>query len=142
MDVIHVTPFFGEETGFGGISTASKNLCMALANLGISITVLTSRMNSRYVEKKAEKGSKAEGAINRIVKFPVLCPRLGGLTGLYITPTFGRAYKRLAPRASLIHFHGFRSYQNLAVVKSTILMKKPYVIQPHGTLTGGFGKSR
>jgi glycosyltransferase involved in cell wall biosynthesis len=76
----------------------------------------------------------------RTVRLPVAARALERFTGMYYTPDFRAVYTKLATTAEIVHFHGFRSYQNFAAAKITHNRGKKYLLQPHGSATRGYGK--
>jgi glycosyltransferase involved in cell wall biosynthesis len=94
-----------------------------------------------YGSAEQDQSLQGESDAFRIVRLPVGARVLEGLTGIFFTPTFGSVFRKLATDTNLVHFHGFRSYQNLAAAKATREHHMRYVIQPHGTSVRGYGKA-
>lgn len=141
LNVMHISPVFGEKTEFGGMATSTEQLCVQLSKLGVAVTVLTSNLRSREetYEREFQDDQVLEGL--RVIRLPVFSPGMTRIHGLCITPRFSRIYRDLVPRFDLVHFHGFRSYQNVAALRPTLRFGKRYVIHPHGSATTGYGKS-
>jgi glycosyltransferase involved in cell wall biosynthesis len=121
------------------MATAAEYLCSELANLGVNVTVITSEVTGRFRANGPNQPDRTDNKLFRTIRLPVTARVLEGITGMYYTPDFRAVYSKLAAAAEIVHFHGFRSYQNFAAARVTQGPKK-YLIQPHGSAVRGYGK--
>ena len=115
-------------------------LCTELARLGTEVTVMAPDVHGRYGSAE-EAPSHTESNQFQIVRLPVTARVLERLTGMFYTPTFRKEFRKYASSAMLVHFHGYRSYQNFAAARTSRECRTRYVIQPHGTAVRGYGKA-
>src|SRR6058998_1696280 len=59
---------------------------------------------------------------------------------MYYTPDFRLVFRKLAATADVVHFHGFRSYQNFAAAIAVHRIRRKYILHPHGSAVRGYGK--
>jgi glycosyltransferase involved in cell wall biosynthesis len=139
-EVLHVSPVFGARSGFGGMATAAEYLCSELAKLGVNVTVITSEATGRFRSDSLARLEWQNDDFFRTVRLPVAGRAFERFTGMYYTPDFRAIYSKLVTTADMVHFHGFRSYQNLAAARITHNRGKKYLLQPHGSATRSYGK--
>jgi glycosyltransferase involved in cell wall biosynthesis len=122
------------------MATAAENLCSELATLGVDVTVITSEATGRFQSDELGQVEQRDEALFRTVRLPVAARAFERFTGMHYTPDFRAVYAKLATTAEIVHFHGFRSYQNFAAARITQKCGKRYLLQPHGTSVRGYGK--
>src|SRR5207245_4795318 len=114
------------------MATSTEYLCSELAKLGVDITVITTAAADRFRPGSENQRAEDDGTPFRTIRLPIQARAFERFTGIYYTPGFHAANTAQAATTDLVHFHGFRSYQNFAAVRTTKRHRKKYIIQPHG----------
>ncbi|HEX9428938.1 MAG TPA: glycosyltransferase family 4 protein [Candidatus Bathyarchaeia archaeon] len=127
-------------SGFGGMATSSECLCSELAKLGVNITVITTEATGPLPSESRSQVQRHDERLFRTIRLPVAGRAFERFTGIYYTRGFHAAYRKQAAAADIVHFHGFRSYQNFAAARATRKCQKKYILQPHGSSVRGYGK--
>ena len=77
----------------------------------------------------------------RVLKFNVLFPKIAKKIKFYITPQM-ILWAKKTNHFDIIHFHGYRTFQNLVVYYYLKKYDVPYVLQAHGSLPRIMAKKR
>jgi len=140
MEVLHISPVFGASSGFGGMATSTEYLCSELAKLGVNITVISTEVTGRFRTGVDSQLKCDDEKLFTTIRLPVVARSFERFTGMYCTPGFRVEYAKQGAATNLVHFHGFRSYQNFAAARTTQKLRRKYVLQPHGSAVRGYGK--
>jgi glycosyltransferase involved in cell wall biosynthesis len=139
MKILHVILAFYPNQMWGGPPRIALTLGKGLQRRGHQVGVLTSNIldHERRMSTKSIQG-EWEGLpvtyLNTIWK-----GRQANSMGFIFSPDLWR-YRHLIQEADLIHIHGYRHFLFLGAILLARYYKKPVVFQPHGTMTGKFGR--
>ncbi len=122
------------------MAASTEHLCSELAKLGVKITVITTRISGRFGANGNRQSEDDEESEFETIRLPVAGRRWERFTGIYYTPGFRETYGRFATAVDLVHFHGFRSYQNFSAARVMHKTRVKYILQPHGSSVRGYGK--
>jgi glycosyltransferase involved in cell wall biosynthesis len=121
MKILHVIPFF--TPALGGSVAVAYYLSHWLAKEGHEVTIITT--DYMYDPGYAQSLENVE-----VIPFKNFFN-----IGLFIySPELKTWLKQNLEKFDIIHMHGYRSYQNTIVSQHAAKCKKPYALQPHGSL--------
>lgn len=121
MKICHVVPFFSIKYN-GGTSSFVSKLCKAQIESGLAPTVMTSSH-----EFDSELAQSLDG-----VKFEVFKSFFSKL-GVSLMPGLVFQAKKEVSRFDVVHFHAFRTVQNLVLYKACKAAGVPFVMDVHGS---------
>jgi len=118
MKILQVFDFFSPQLGGGTVGLIRK-LSQTLVNMGNEVTICTSnfKTDQNYIDSLPE------------VKF-LLYHNWFNLINFYFTPSLVTLD---ITNYDIIHFHCYRSFQNVLVSKLAIRSSIPYIINAHGS---------
>jgi len=129
MNILHVIPTFNPEHPFGGSQSYVDMITAQLSNRKHIVTIYTSDMQGTAQKLKAPCDMDKE---RRVVRCRNLSTRLTRYTRLIVTPHLVPLLEATADRFEVIHVHGGRGFQHVAVWYAARRACVPYIIQPHG----------
>ena len=121
MRIVQVIPYFSPV--FGGEVNFCYNLSRHMVNRGHEVTILTS--DYLYDEEYAHQLKGVE-----VIPFRTYA-QIGRIT---YTPTIRKWIREYACKKDVFHLHSFRTYQNIVMVNELVKMRKPYLMEAHGSL--------
>ncbi len=132
-----VAPYFYPNIEWGGPVTVSLNHAVALKNAGYTVTVLTTNASNR--ENKLENIPSDINGV-RIIYAKGILPKTAWSLRIFLS--FDQIIKgwKLIPEFDMVHFHDCFIIQNIVLSIRCRLLRIPYVITPHGSLS--FAKER
>jgi glycosyltransferase involved in cell wall biosynthesis len=133
MNILHVIPIFNPDQPFGGSQSYVDMITRELSKRGHKIAIYTSDMksSSQRLEAISDLDKK-----RRVVRYRNLSIYLTKHTRLIVTPNLLPLLEKTASRYQIIHVHGGRGFQHVAVWRAAKKACVPYIIQPHGDLAG------
>ena len=131
---VHVIPFFGAPQIFGGMDRAAEGICNALDSLGASVTVLTTDFGIIGGLGKTGGVDSMDSSVE-VLRAPSIFGGLNRFVEAYGARGFTKLCQTQIRQADIIHFHGARSFENFVGGRVAIRHNKPYVIQPHGSIS-------
>ena len=129
MKILKVIPHFSQK--FGGSVTVPCELSKQLIKRNHDITIITSDygFDPKFAESIRNQGIKV---------IPFTCKM--NLGNFLYTPSMNKWLKKNLKDFDVIHFHLFRSYQNIVVRKFAKKIGVPYIVQAHGVVLPFFEK--
>ncbi len=131
MRILHVTPYYAPAWSYGGVVSAVTGLATAQAARGHQVTVLTTDALSATARNPV-RHEVIDGVT--VIRCRNLSNTIRAHLNLSLPPGVGRAFARIADQIDVIHAHELRTVENL-------LIPRPFVLSPHGTLSHGTGRS-
>lgn len=132
MKILYVIPYFAPAWSYGGTVKASFDFAKELINLGHQVTVLTTDvLDAKSRNRKLRQ--KIKGV--EIIRFKNISHGLAKKFNLYLPVGFHQWLKRNISDYDLVHIHEFFTYQSMVAAKTCCQYHKPFVIQPHGSLS-------
>lgn len=128
--VLHVVASLGLQ--YGGVSTSVRELCRALAEIGLEVTLWTTQRGYDPSREMAGDRSLLESGV-RLRYFPVHPWGLLGDRYAY-SSSLGRNLQQEIPRMDLVHLHGVWQYPTAIAARICRKTKTPYLISPCGAL--------
>lgn len=133
MNVIHVFPFFSISRGGG-----TTWLITEIAKGQTKYTDVRPSIHSGSYEFD----SNLENEVSKFgVKVKISKSFLNNLN-IFIMPGLVFSSFKYLKNVDVIHFHLFRSYQNIIFYFAARILKKPYIIDAHGSLPRHFKKKK
>jgi glycosyltransferase involved in cell wall biosynthesis len=132
LRVLHVTPYYADAWGYGGIPRVSVTLARALARRGHAVTVLTT--DAGDARSRAPGTSFTEGPDEvRVQIFPNLSNRLAYGLQLFVPLGLGAWLRRHARAFDVAHVHACHHLPGTIAARHLRAAGVPYVLAPHGT---------
>ena len=140
LRLVHIVPFFGASAQYGGMDRAAQGICSALAERGVSVTVLTTDYGVKIAASRSEGGGGLKAGVT-VRRSRSMLEELNDIVELYIVRGFRKLCRDHVMSADIVHFHGARSFENLVGGRIVMGMRKPYVVQPHGSMSPSLSKT-
>jgi len=139
MKILQVVPYFFPAYAFGGPVKVAYQISRELVKRGHDVVVYTSDardIDSRLITDPFEvvNGIKVHYYRN-LSMIPVK------MSKLFLTPQIVSNVKEEIERFDVIHFHEYRTFQNIVMSHYAKKYGVPYVVQAHGSLPRHYGKS-
>lgn len=137
--ILYVVPYFVPAWSYGGPVKVTYDFARELAGLGYEVTVATTDV----LDKKSRNKILHEnmGGID-VVRFKNISNRTARSLNFYTPIGFKGWLKQNISKFDIVHIHEFFTYQTAVTSKICRKFKKPYLIQPHGSLSEFCRKSR
>jgi glycosyltransferase involved in cell wall biosynthesis len=130
LEILHVTPYYEDAWGYGGIPRVASTLCRSLARRGHRITVCTTdACDSRGRLRGAS--SPAPGVDVQV--FPNLSDRLAYHRQLFLPVGLRGFLRHLPRRVDVAHIHGCHHLLGVAAAAEMQRRGVPYLLEPNGT---------
>lgn len=120
MKILHVIPYF--TTDKGGEVNVVTNMAMELKTLGHEVTIITSDFDRANNPVPAIQGVEV-----------IFFKTIFNFKLFIFTPTMKKWIREHLSEYDIIHLHGYRTYQNVIAASVSKKLKKPVVLQPHGS---------
>lgn len=138
LNILHLTAYAPPAWAYGGVVGAVGGLATAQVGRGHHVTILTTDAGS--FESRLPAGESTYNGV-RIVRCRNLIYPLRARYNLSTPLGYGRAFRRLAAHANVIHVHELRTAENVIAALSG--PPRRLILSPHGTLSyttgrGGF----
>ena len=133
LRILHVTPYFQDAWGYGGIPRIATTLTRELALRGHRVTVCTTDAadgERRSAPPKPEPG--APGAVD-VRMFPNLSNRLAYHAQVFLPRGLSGYLSRHATCFDIAHLHACRNLPVSLAARQLSRARVPYVLAPNGT---------
>ena len=133
LRILHVTPYFQDAWGYGGIPRIATTLTRELALRGHQVTVCTTDAadgERRSAPPKPEPG--APGAVD-VRMFPNLSNRLAYHAQVFLPRGLSGYLSRHATCFDIAHLHACRNLPVSLAARQLSRARVPYVLAPNGT---------
>jgi len=141
MRILQVTPTYPPAWSYGGITRAVYEVTKELCRRGHEVEVWTSDALDLYSRvKRVDESTMKLGA--KVCYFRNLSFTITRALNIHITPSMVRSAKRELKNFDVVHLHGGRVFQNLAIYPYARKYGVPYVFQAHGSLLRTTSKQR
>jgi glycosyltransferase involved in cell wall biosynthesis len=131
LRILHVTPYFEDAWGYGGIPRIVTTLTRELARRGHHVTVCTTDAGDAHQRAGAHGAATASGV--DVLLFPNVSNALAYHAQLFLPRGLGAYLARHAGEFDVAHLHACR---NVPVSMATRRLRRagvPYVLAPNGT---------
>ena len=126
---------------FGGPTTVINALSRELAKRGHEVSIYTSdNFDSSSRIKESGKTVEIEGV--KVSYFKNISNKLAYNHNIYLSPMLIKETKNNLKNFDIIHFHGYRTIQNVIVHHYAKKYNVPYILQAHGSVLPLFQKQR
>lgn len=139
LKILFVVPYFAPAWSYGGTVRASFDFARELVRQGNQVTVATTDVLDAQLRNRTLKET-IEGV--RVVRFKNLSNRIARNYNLYTSIGFSRWLKNNLDNFDIVHIHELFTYQSIITSRLCLSRKKPYLIQPHGSLFSVARRSR
>lgn len=130
MKILFVTPSYKPAFGYGGATVAVCELAETLAKLGNAVTVYTTTANgAEELDVKPGQPVLVDGV--EVIYFK----RITG-DHTHVSPALWRRLWKTAAQYDVVHLHSWWSFLILGAAGICRLRKRPFVLTPHGMLSG------
>ncbi|MFH1132675.1 MAG: glycosyltransferase [Pseudomonadota bacterium] len=133
LNVLHITPYYEEAWGYGGIPRVVVSLCKGLARRGHKVTVCTTDAkdaNTRASQLGPKEVSKDAVEVR---VFRNLSNTLAYHKQLFLPLGLKKYLKRMAKEFQVAHLHGCHNLPGTIAATELINAGVPYVLTPNGT---------
>jgi glycosyltransferase involved in cell wall biosynthesis len=130
LRVLHVTPYYADAWGYGGIPRVSVSLARGLARRGHDVTVVTTDAGDATA-RAATRAESADGV--QIQVFPNLSNRLAYHLQFFVPLGLGAWLRRHARGLTVAHLHACHHLPGVIAARHLRAAGVPYVLSPHGT---------
>jgi glycosyltransferase involved in cell wall biosynthesis len=131
MKVLHVIPSMSTRTG--GPPAAIAGAALALRDLGVQSTIVTSNMAAPASSGDARRLAASDLPVGAdaldIRVFPSIPPRR-----VVFSPAMHRELRRIAGEFDVVHIHSLFLFPQLAAYRAATASGVPYVVSPRGAL--------
>lgn len=138
MNILQVSPFFPPAWAYGGPSRVVFELSQNLAKAGHEVTVYTT--DARDSATRVAQDEDSEGEV-RVRRFRNLSNYLAWYHKFFIAPGIIPAARNELAQFDIIHLHGSRNLLNAVISSYAKENSKPVILQAHGSLETGFGRT-
>jgi len=129
LRLLHVTPYIVESARFGGIPTAVRTMCEALAKDGHSVTVWASDAGREDLPLAPLEATEIRIKLHA-TRFKALSRTLNSP----IVPTLMKVSSDTLSGFDVVHLHGYWVTFAPFFARACLKAHKPLVLQPHGSL--------
>ena len=130
MKILSVTGPLHKE--FGGPPVAATEIAVSLAKLGHQLSLLVCGQSASDEEKNSDLFEKLNQSGAQVT---VLRRRAESIYGALLTLAEIKTVIRKIGNVEVVILHQIFELQHVVIFPTLLLMKKPFVIMPHGTLT-------
>jgi glycosyltransferase involved in cell wall biosynthesis len=131
MRILMVTPYFPPAWPYGGPPRVVYGLSKALVSMGHDVTVYTTDAKGPK-ERCATTRENLDGI--EVLRFRNLSNYLAWQHQLFLSPSMKTHLTKRMSEFDIVHFHTYRTYQNLIGFRLAKRNGVPIVLTPHGTL--------
>lgn len=132
LRILHVTPYFADAWGYGGIPRVASALVRGLARRGHDVTVCTTDACDAATRLPPQSGRRtAEGASIRV--FRNVSNRLAYRQQMFVPVGLGSYLRRQAGTFDVAHLHACRNLPGVVAARYLRRAGVPYVVAPNGT---------
>lgn len=136
LKVLHVTPSFYPAFVYGGPTRTVHQLCLALADAGCDIRVLTTDANGPDAVLEVETDSELQLGEGLSVRY---CHRISNVS---VSPALLRLLTSYVGWADVVHLTAVYSFPTIPTLLAAHLYGKPVVWSPRGMLQRWSGSTR
>ena len=126
---------------FGGPTTVIKALTNELVKRGHEVSIYTSD-NFDGSSRVQESGKTVEIDGVKVSYFKNISNKLAYNHNIYVSPMLVKEARNNLKNFDIIHFHGYRTIQNVIVHHYAKRYGVPYILQAHGSVLPLFQKQR
>jgi len=139
MKILYVVPYFVPAWSYGGPVKVVYDFAKELIGQGHNVTVATTDV----LDSKS-RNKKLRETIDdiKIIRFKNINNGVARNLNFYTPVGFKKWLKQNIQDYDIVHIHEFFTYQSLVTCKICSKAQKPYIIQPHGSLSQVCRKSR
>lgn len=137
--ILYITPYFVPAWSYGGPVKVSYEFAKELVRLGNQVTVATTDVLDRR-SRNNRLYEEIDGI--RVLRFKNLSNALAKSFNFYAPIGFAKWLRKNLGDYDIVHIHEFFTIQSIVSSKICKKEKKPYVIQPHGSLSAYAKNSR
>jgi glycosyltransferase involved in cell wall biosynthesis len=130
LRLLHVTPYYSDAWGYGGVPRVAATLTCGLARLGHEITVATT--DAGDATSRADRRGDGVGGVT-VQVFPNLSNRLAYHAQFFVPLGLGPWLREHAPDFDIAHVHACHNLPGAIAVRHLRETGVPYVLSPHGT---------
>jgi len=141
MRILQVTPTYPPAWSYGGISRAVYEITKELSKRGHDVEVWTSDALDLHSRVKSVNALTVKAGA-KVRYFKNLSFALTRMLNIHITPGMVTFAKGELRDFDVVHLHGARIFQSLAVYPYAKKYGVPYVFQAHGSLPKIMAKQR
>jgi glycosyltransferase involved in cell wall biosynthesis len=138
VKILQVVPFFPPAWNYGGVCRFAYELSAHLAAQGHEVVIFTTDAGDLHGRSIARL-TNIQGVTVR--RFANVSNYLAWKYNAFLSPGFVRALRHGLPDFDVIHLHNYQTWQNFIVATYAYALKKPVVLQAHGSLSTEFGRS-
>lgn len=131
MKILMITGTF-RPRNFGGITAVSYNLSKSLAALGHDVTVYTTDVGDTKCSRLTLRRARLDNV--DVHYFKNVSNSLAFQHHIYTPVGMITNLIRNLPKYDIIHIHDYRSFFNIYINYASKIIKKPFVIQAHGSM--------
>ncbi|MCX5751416.1 MAG: glycosyltransferase [Candidatus Saganbacteria bacterium] len=131
MKILYVVPAYEPAWAFGGVVTASVELCREISKQGVDVTVYTTNADGKGGKLTVPTGKESVLGGVKTYYFPYYS--VGG--NPFYSPQMGQYLIDNLNKYDLIHVSAIWQLIQLQVYNAAIKMNKPYIISPHGSFS-------
>lgn len=128
--VLHVTPYYAEAWGYGGIPRVSATLARGLTCVGHDVCVATT--DAADATSRADRYENGADGV-RVHVFPNLSNWLAYHAQFFVPLGLGEWLRRHAGAFDVAHLHGCHHLPGAIAARYLRRAGVPYVLSPHGT---------
>src|SRR2546422_9927370 len=133
LRLVHIVPFFGASAQYGGMDRAAQGICSALAERGVSVTVLTTDYGVKIAASRSEGGGGLKAGVT-VRRSRSMLEELNDIVDLYIVQRFRKLCRDNVRSADIVHFHGARRFEHLLAARRVRGVKDAHVVEPDGSI--------
>lgn len=137
--ILYITPYFVPAWSYGGPVKVTYEFAKELVRLGNQVTVATTDALDRR-SRNDRIYEEIDGI--RVFRFKNLSNTLAKSFNFYIPIGFTKWLKKNLNDYDIVHIHEFFTLQSIISSRVCEKRNKPYVVQPHGSLSGYAKNSR
>lgn len=135
MKILHTTFGYLPAVSWGGPVKVVQHNSLELVRRGHEVTVCCSNLLDKKARIQDGNFERNIEGIHVVYLNTYLFPDWPGTTGpTMLTPRALRTLFREVQQADIVHLHGTRDIVVIASAYFALLLKKPLILQPHGTL--------
>lgn len=139
MKILHVIPCFYPEWSYGGPVRVAYDITKELVKNGHEVTVYTSDCNP-CGSKTGVRTAEVDGI--HVYYFKNFSKTISRKLKMYVTPHMVSYLKHQIRNFDVVHFHEYRTFQNIFAYYYARKFSVPYVIQVHGSLLSNGTKQK
>jgi len=138
MKIVHVTNFYKPSWESGGVTRVAYHLTKELAKKGHEVVVLTTDGFKKRLNVETGKPVMVDGV--KVYYFKNLSMWLAS-KNITIPLKSKKIIQKEIADCDVVHIHEHRSLLARSASKAALKYKKPYLIQPHGSIPTNIGRT-